>query len=48
MNDLSEILSIRCSTADREIIDRLREDCIRGWSRRTFVRSAIEEDAACA
>jgi hypothetical protein len=48
MNDLSEMLTIRCSPADRETIDRLREDRSRGAFLRMLVRRADAEAAPCA
>ena len=44
-NDLTETLTIRCSSADLETIDRLREGRSRGDLLRTLIREA--EAAAC-
>ncbi len=48
MNDLSENLTIRCSPADLETIDRLRRDRSRGALPRMLVRRAGWEAAPCA
>jgi hypothetical protein len=48
MDDLTENLTIRCSAADLEIIDRLREDRSRSALLRILVRKAGREAAACA
>lgn len=48
MRDLTETLTIRCSSADLEIMDWLRGDCSRGELLRALVRVAGEEAALCA
>ena len=47
MNDLTENLTIRCSRADLEIIDRLRENRSRGALLRTLIHQADREAASC-
>ena len=48
MDDLTENLTIRCSTADLEIIDRLRADRSRSALLRILVRKAGREAPPCA
>lgn len=49
MEDLSVRITIRCSPADREILDRLREDRSRGALFRMLLRQADAEVAVpCA
>ena len=48
MHELTVILTIRCSPADLETLDRLREDRSRGAFLRRLLRQAGKEGAPCA
>jgi len=48
MNDLTENLTIRCSPADLEIIDRQRASRSRGAFVRMLVRQADKEALSCS
>ncbi len=48
MTDLTENLTIRCSPADLEIIERLRANRSRGALLRSMIRQADREVPACS